>query len=326
MIAIIILNWNGLKDTISCLRSLKNIEGNFFVLVVDNGSTDNSVSEIAKWGRDISWNVLSLNEGEKIPDNLSIIHFKMICLSLKTNYGFAKGNNIALRIASHFNPSHYLFLNNDTEVSPDFLIILESFASSNPEYKILTPLICLYSNKDIIWNAGGKQLFGFRKYYYANNHVSNLPDKEFIPITFITGCALFVSSDIIKSSIFTERFFFGEEDFDFSWRMKDAGKKMCCVLASKIFHKVGASSAHLSSIGKCKVHYLNRSIDVRQHCSAFMFALWKFVNNIPMFHSFIKRGVSVIDAVVFVRDIYKQSLLYEEVSKDLYESFINGSR
>jgi len=49
-VAVIVLNWNGWRDTIECLESLfRNNYPNYQVIVVDNGSTDGSLEKIKKW-------------------------------------------------------------------------------------------------------------------------------------------------------------------------------------------------------------------------------------------------------------------------------------
>jgi len=49
-VAIIILNWNGWKDTIECLESVfRNIYPNYQVIVIDNGSTNGSMEKIKSW-------------------------------------------------------------------------------------------------------------------------------------------------------------------------------------------------------------------------------------------------------------------------------------
>ena len=125
MTAIIILNWNGADDTLACLDSLAKAEGEFRVYVVDNGSSDDSLQRIGKW-----LDSHSAFDGRLIP--------------LDKNYGFAIGNNKGIAIARKDNPDSYLLLNNDTEVVPDFLIRLQTFSASYPEYRVLTPKINYY--------------------------------------------------------------------------------------------------------------------------------------------------------------------------------------
>ena len=51
-VAIIILNWNGWRDTIECLESLRQIEyPDYQIIVVDNGSTNGSIDKIHEWAQ-----------------------------------------------------------------------------------------------------------------------------------------------------------------------------------------------------------------------------------------------------------------------------------
>ena len=99
-LAVIILNWNGLKDTRECLESLRKTDySNYQIFLVDNGSKGND-AEILK---------------KEYGDFIAVI-------SNETNLGFAEGNNVAIREALEDAEVKYVFLlNNDTTVEPDFL-------------------------------------------------------------------------------------------------------------------------------------------------------------------------------------------------------------
>ena len=260
MTAIIILNWNGADDTIQCLEALEKAMGSFFVVIADNGSTDDSVARIREYtGR-------------------SPLDIKL--LELDRNYGFACGNNKAIKYASDCNPDSYLILNNDTVVTPDFLAVLEEFINSNKRFSILTPRINYFFDKDIIWNCGGVLRCGFRKYRYAGCNENKVHGKKYLPISFVTGCALFFQPTVLQpdGSLFTERFFFGEEDFDFSMRMKQRGLKMACVTDSVIYHKVGSAGNQMVKSGKVYLHLLNRYIDIRLNNGKLFFMFWRFTS------------------------------------------------
>lgn len=261
MTAIIILNWNGADDTLACLESLAAAAGEFVVYVVDNGSADDSVSRIQSW----------IDEHREVDVRL---------VSLDRNYGFAKGNNMGLKAASKLAPDNYLLLNNDTEVTPDFLVRLQEFSARHPQYRVLTPKINYYYDKQKIWNCGGRLFFGFRKYFYAGCPDSAVKEKGHIDISFVTGCALFFYPELLNEHghLLTERFFFGEEDFEFSMRMQKGNIRVACVLDSLIYHKVGASGNRMHRPGKLYLHYLNRFIDVRLHKSALFYTFWKILN------------------------------------------------
>ena len=126
MIAVVILNWNGVDDTLACLESLSHVKEPHFVVIADNNSTNDSVERIQCWL-------------DQHSDNENVKQYQL--LKLDANYGFAVGNNKALAIAMQRNPDYCLLLNNDTEVEPDFLTHLAAYAHCRPEVKVLSPCI-----------------------------------------------------------------------------------------------------------------------------------------------------------------------------------------
>lgn len=97
-VAIIVLNWNGWRDTIECLESLQRITyPNYQIIVVDNGSTDDSVERIK----------------EKFP------HLTLI--EMGRNLGYAGGNNLGIKFALEWDPGYICILNNDVVVESQFL-------------------------------------------------------------------------------------------------------------------------------------------------------------------------------------------------------------
>ena len=274
MTAIIILNWNGAADTIECLQSLRLVQEDYFCVVADNGSQDESVKQIEQFLQTSSITHRIITHGEKL-DELPANH-EVIVYQIDKNLGFAKGNNEVIRLISFAAPDHYLLLNNDTIVESSFLQSLQTFSKVHPDIQALTPLICYHYDHNIVWNAGGKQFFGLRKYFYAKQPVQAIKEKGHIMATFLTGCALFFSPQLLRKDggIFTENFFFGEEDFNFCLRMNQQRQKMACVLTSKIYHKVSASVANYNSLGKIYIYYLNRFIDIRLNSTPISYWLW----------------------------------------------------
>ena len=97
-VTIVIINYNGAADTIECLQSLEKINyKNVEIVVIDNGSTDNSVDVLKKHKN----------------------NFRL--LTSETNLGFAGGNNIGIKYALRNGADFVLLLNNDTLVNPDFV-------------------------------------------------------------------------------------------------------------------------------------------------------------------------------------------------------------
>ncbi|MDE7337733.1 MAG: glycosyltransferase, partial [Bacteroidales bacterium] len=255
-----------------------------------------------------------------------------IVYCLKENYGFAKGNNLGIalveQLASHEGaqkPSHYLLLNNDTLVEPDFLEKLETFAREHLQYVALTPQIRYAEPRNRVWNCGGRLFFGLRKYYYLDQDFTTIKQKEYIKINLITGCALFAKRELLGlDGLLTNRFFFGEEDFDFSLRMQEQGKKMACVLNSVIYHKLGASRDAKKKIKFTYLHYLSRFIDVRQHWNnPLKYALWKTLYFPYIVRVFCRAGAGFGQAVALTFGLARHSRTAQEVSKQDFLSYLN---
>lgn len=301
MTAILVLNWNGADDTIACLQSLANAEGAFCVYVIDNGSTDDSVARIQSW-----------------IDGQTALQASVIALD--RNYGFARGNNEGLVAIRNHKYDSYLLLNNDTVVTPGFLVQLTAFSTRNPEYRVLTPKINYYSDRHKIWNCGGRRFLGFRKYFYAEAYDETVREAEMLDVDYITGCALFFYPELLDADgrLLTERFFFGEEDFEFAIRMQRRGVKMACVMSSQIYHKVHASTSNSNQVGKLYIHFLNRYIDVRQNYSSGGYLLWRVLNYPLLLRHFVRRSLSLREAFMMARRLVHDAKLKDSVT---YEDF-----
>src|SRR5688572_11047729 len=105
--AIVLLNWNGLDDTVECLNSLRELLcQDYTPIVVDNASDEN------------------LAPIEAIPN--------VVLIRNPDNFGFSKGNNIGIRAAAELGCEYCWILNNDTLVHPESLSRLVDFMDRNP--------------------------------------------------------------------------------------------------------------------------------------------------------------------------------------------------
>lgn len=320
MVAIIILNWNGWEDTIECLKSIKKVEDTeYCTVVVDNGSTNESIVRISEFINQGDNKGIIIEEGQRlrnpIKSNDSILY------KLGQNYGFAKGNNLGIQLLKGQKIDYYWILNNDTIIEKESLGILHTFMELYPKYSACTPQIRYYNPQNRIWNCGGKLFFGLRKYYYEGQ--DNVVFKNpYFDISFVTGCALFVRPELVNNqgALFTELFFFGEEDFELSLRMKDKKQKMACCTRSIIYHKVSASIKKKPMLSGIYIHYLNRYINIRHHFSSLKFCMWKTLNNINIKRQLRKNGFSSDVAKHFVKELNCDCIKYNGVSKELFET------
>ncbi|MDO8727377.1 MAG: FkbM family methyltransferase [Candidatus Methanoperedens sp.] len=222
-ISFIILNWNGLEDTIECLNSVYQITyTNFDVVIVDNGSVDNSVEKIKEW----------VNINSKI---------SIYIIENDKNYGFAEGNNIGIKYAlESLDPDYVLLLNNDTIVDKDFLTTLIKTAKNDEKIGIIGPIVYSYI-ENIPHVDGGMDLFGYA--WIKNYHVKK-DIKPIIEAPHIWGACMLVKIDLIKKiyPFFDASYFLYNEETDACWRTRLAGYKVIVDANSFIYHKGGATS------------------------------------------------------------------------------------
>lgn len=306
MTAVILINWNGADDTIACLRSLDKAEGDFFAVVADNGSTDDSP--------------------ERIDSAIKELRIKVDLLRLGRNWGFAVGNNKAIEYARRYNPDSYMLLNNDTEVEPDFLVRIEEFRKNNPGVRIVGPLIRYWYDRDLIWSCGGKLIFGSRKPYFKDRKASELEDTP-LRVSFISGCSLYVDASLLDSdvSLLSDRFFFGEEDYEFALRMYRKGEKMYIVRKSTVYHKVGSSTSSISAramMGRHYVYYLSRLIVAREYYNRLQFAVIRMLSYRRCVKYFIADGLDAEQAGRVVRRLMSDARTKDGVGYDDFKSII----
>lgn len=235
-VSIIIINWNGAKDTVECIQSLKKCKyTNFGIVIIDNASRGNDV-ELLK---------------EKFGSSIEIV-------KNETNLGFAGGVNVGINFALKSNPDYLLLLNNDTVVAPEFLELLIDQGEENPEVGILVPKITYYVTPQIIWSAGGHisrlRASGFS--YGEGKYETNFNESKFVK--FASGCCLLIKAEVIhKIGLFDENYFLYLEDVDFCQRVQNAGYKILYVGKSKILHKVNVTSR--KDISVLPLYYVTRN-------------------------------------------------------------------
>jgi GT2 family glycosyltransferase len=211
-IVCIIVNWERPADTIECIASVFNSNmPELQVLVVDNGSRDGS--------------------SEKI----SSLFPQVTLVSLPQNLGFAGGYNEGIKHALKSGASHIFLLNNDTVIEPETI----SQLMTSP-WDVAVPKILFYDKPDYIWSAGarwrafppGVVMIGFRQHDGRLYTVSHR-------LEYATACALMIRRQVLEIvGGFDQEFVNYMEDYDFAYRVKEAGFNMGFVPEAKVFHKV----------------------------------------------------------------------------------------
>jgi GT2 family glycosyltransferase len=288
-IAIIILNWNGWKDTINCINTiLKNTCRNYQIIVIDNGSTNNSSEKISEWILSKRISIAKINSNEILTNKSKPSFNKVDEIVLIQNYenlGFAKGNNIGIRYAMNQGFEYVMLLNNDTFVSKNLVSVMLNFMEKNLDIGVSTPCI-FYKDSGIVWNFGGKLTFYGSHIFYNSDYVAKNKTGHYI-ITFITCCAFLIRKEILeKYGLLTEDYFFGEEDYEYSFRMRKNKVKMASLLDARIYHIEGNSSRKLEGkeINYSFVHHLNRLIFMKKYYSEPVWLIWRIFVMLYLFY------------------------------------------
>ena len=225
-----VLNWNGRDLTLDCLSSLEKITyPNVKVYVIDNGSSDNSVTAIRN----------------QFPD------YEII--GLPENYGFARGNNAGFELVKQ-KADYTIFLNNDTIVDPNFVEPLINAMESNSTVKQSTPKIFYADNLDYIWFGGGKaSLWAGWIRHLGIRQKDSMQFSFNRNVDYATGCCVCMRTvDFESIGMFDESFLMYGEDVDLSLRFRKQGGQILFVPESKIWHKVSSSIGTQFSIRKWK--------------------------------------------------------------------------
>ena len=236
MVSIIIPNYNGEDLLYNCINSIyKNISiKDFEIIVVDNGSTDNSINRV-----------------KSNFQNVEII-------SSNSNLGYSGGCNLG---ATHASGKYLLFLNNDTEHSNEWIEKLVYFLDSNSKIAAVQPKILNIHNKKLFDYAGGaggfidKFCFPFvqgRIFHTLeeDHNQYNNPSRIF----WASGAAFMIRSNIFKTlEGFDKVYFSYMEEIDLCWRAQAMGYKIYSVPDSFVYH-YGKQTIKENTI---KSHYLN---------------------------------------------------------------------
>lgn len=284
-VSIIVLNWNGKEDTIECFESLKHITyPNYEILLVDNGSTDDSI----EFFREYYKNTIIISNGK--------------------NLGFAEGNNVAIRKAINKGTDYVLLLNNDTVVDPSFLDELIDVAESDKKIGIVGPTIYNYNSLKIQsaglyfqWDKGkGRRL--------RYNEIDKGDFDHIIEVDYVSGCALLAKRELIEKIGYLNKYYFAYwEETEWCIRARKQLYKVLYAPKSKIWHKGGCTSIRKSTgfqeyqLARNRFWFMKKHATKKQYLSfllyGFMFEFWA----LGIFYALKYKNINVI--ISFLRGI-----------------------
>jgi GT2 family glycosyltransferase len=264
---IILVNWNGWRDTIECLESLFRLNyPDFKVIVCDNASQDNSMDRIVDWARG------SLEAGCSNPElrqlslppcakpipllkilpgetlDLSTRNERLILLEAGSNLGFAGANNLGLRLALHSGDIDYAWLlNNDTVVKPDALSALVQRMQQAHDAGICGSTLLHYDDPKVVQALGGSTYSSWtaRMGYIGQGIACDalLPGRVVENrMKYVAGASMLVSRSLLQQiGLMNEKYFLYFEELD--WATRARGRfSLVYSPASLVYHKSGAAT------------------------------------------------------------------------------------
>lgn len=219
-----VLNWNNYADSAKCIRSLRKISHpEFDVLLIDNGSTDQSLERLEDEFPEID----TIRTGE--------------------NRGFAGGFNAGIREALNRTAEYVWLVNNDAIVPDETLLgdLVDSM-ESDEDIGILSPLIMNYPETDRIWFSGGvvDWKHGQVEHEDKNTVLDRNRFEGIVDSDYITYCCPLIRAEVFEAvGYLPEEYFLYYEDVDHSVRANAQGYRLAIDTSTEMYHRGGGSSA-----------------------------------------------------------------------------------
>jgi GT2 family glycosyltransferase len=213
-VSVIILTYNREADVLECLESVSHLDyPNFEIVVVDNGSSDNTLAKIRK------------------------IYPPVRIIENGRNLGFAEGNNVGIRKTS---TPYVLILNDDTVVGKNLLKDLVEALDADPRAGLAGPKVLYYGAKDRIWCAGAKiSPFGYAAHLGKGRTKEHCDSAR--AVDYVCGCAVLIKREVFdKIGLLNAEYFTYFEDADYCFRARKAGYRCLYVPSPTVWHKARA--------------------------------------------------------------------------------------
>jgi len=229
-ILVSLVNFNGDKDTLSCLDSLDKakIEGfELSAVVIDNASKENFQVE------------------------RKYQNFELKIIRSDINLGFAGGQNLSIKWGLENGCDYFMILNNDVILDENLLLELLKTFDKEKNRGIVSPKIYFakghefhkdkYKEEEkgrVIWYAGGK--IDWQNLIATHRGVDEVDMGQFEKqeeTDFASGCCEMIKREVFeKVGLFDEKYFLYYEDNDLSQRAKKAGFTIYYQPKAKLWH------------------------------------------------------------------------------------------
>ena len=233
-VSIVILNWNGVDMMRRFLPSVVANSPEADIIVVDNGSTDDSLLYLET----------------EMPQVRRVL--------LDKNYGFAEGYHRGLK---EVESPYYLLLNSDVEVREGWLQPMLSYMDAHPEVAACQPKIrCQWAPEYFEYAGASGGFIDAYGYPFCRGRIFSTVEKDegqyddVLPVLWATGASLMIRSrDYWEVGGLDGRFFAHQEEIDLCWRLRSRGRGVVVVPQSVVYHLGGGTLPQ----GNPRKEYLN---------------------------------------------------------------------
>ncbi len=227
-IGFVILVWNSEKVIDKCLYSISNLERiEPVVIVVDNGSTDNTISIVEKY----------------------VTKFKLDIIRYEQNMGTTISRNAGIRKLETLKPDYYCVLDSDTEVNDDAFVKLLEEMENNPSYGVIGPT--LVTSSGVVQMSARCFPTFIEKFYKAVPiksvqakgealEVQTPPSDDAVsyPVDYLMSAFWLIRPDVLeKAGILDEKIFYAPEDAEYCIRVWKSGYKVAFCPVVSIIHE-----------------------------------------------------------------------------------------
>jgi len=251
-VAIVLINFNGKKLLETFLPNIKQYSLSYQIIVIDNGSQDDSLPFLA----------------QNYPD--------ILCIKNHINQGFAKGYNIGLQ---QILAQYYVLLNTDVATAPNWLAPMLQLMEENPNIAACQPKILSYNEQEKFEYAGaGGGFIDYLGYPFCRGRVFNTVEldhgqyNDIQEIFWASGaCMLLRASAFFEVGGFDEQLFAYYEEIDLCWRLQMKGYQIYYCGESTVYH-IGSATIGSDNPHKTYLKFRNRALVCYKNTT---FCFWK---------------------------------------------------
>lgn len=274
-VALIIVHFRNVADTLECLESARNLifppDVSARIIVVENGSGDDSWSQLVRWACDRKQFWHSRLEPDRLPQGISegaSFRFadditELVLLKSEKNGGYAAGCNRGLQFAlADLSTTHLWLLNNDIIFHPHALErLLDADRRQGPA--VFGPTMLYQDDPHTIQVAGGARYWraiGRSRHYGKRQPLGGTLGR---PLDYIVGASMFFRREVVQSAgLLPEHFFLYFEETEWCARVRERGFDMAWVPDATIIHKEGKSTGngrHFQHLSDLSFRYIVRN-------------------------------------------------------------------